>query len=127
MLFVSQNISGRTKRFALRIARLYSWLPKDTLSQVFGKQLLRSGTSVGAHVREARHSRSTAELYSKVSVALQELEETRYWTELLQESGIVKPERLVNLSDEMDQLKAILYSALRTLKEPKAASTRNPV
>jgi len=103
MLFASQDISARTKQFALRIARLYSSLPKDTLSQVFGKQLLRSGTSVGAHVREGRHSRSNAELYSKISVALQELEETRYWTELLQDAGIVKPERLIKLTDEMDQ------------------------
>jgi four helix bundle protein len=124
MLFASQDISVRTKQFALRIARLYSSLPKDTLSQVFGKQLLRSGTSVGAHVREGRHSRSDAELYSKVSVALQELEETRYWTELLQDANIVKPERLMNLKDEMDQLKAILYSAMRKIKGNASSSAR---
>lgn len=127
MLFASQDISVRTKQFALRIARLYSSLPRDTIAQVFGRQLLRSGTSVGAHVREGRHSRSNAELYSKISVALQELEETRYWTELLQEAGIVKPARLVNLTDEMDQLKAILYSAMRTLKPPKPLSARTRV
>jgi len=57
-------------------------LPKDTASQVIGKQLLRSGTSVGAHYREAQRSRSTAEFISKIEVGLQELEETDYWIDL---------------------------------------------
>src|SRR5436309_2442051 len=77
-------------------------------AQVIGKQLLRSGTSVGAHYREGYRARSTAEFVSKFEVALQELDESKYWMELLVEGGIVSPERLAGLKDETDQLIAIL-------------------
>ena len=66
----------RTKRFALRVIRLYIALPKSTEAQVLGKQVLRSGTSVGAHYREAHRARSTAEFVTKLEGGLQELEET---------------------------------------------------
>ncbi len=81
-----QDLKKRTKKFALRIIRLYSSLPKSTEAQVIGKQVLRSGTSVGAHYREACRSRSNAEFISKIEGGLQELEETIYWLELLIES-----------------------------------------
>ncbi|MDQ3753159.1 MAG: four helix bundle protein [Acidobacteriota bacterium] len=83
------DLRVRTKSFALRVIRLYASLPKTTEAQVIGKQVLRSGTSVGAHYREARRARSTAEFISKVEGGLQELEETVYWLELLADSGIV--------------------------------------
>ncbi len=85
------TVLDRTKAFALRIVRLYAALPKTTEAQVIGKQVLRSGTSVGAHVREGKRSRADAEMISKTEGALQELEETGYWLELLADSGIVKP------------------------------------
>lgn len=88
------DLLERTKQFSLRVIRLYSALPETTECRVIGKQILRSGTSVGAHVREGKRSRSKAEMISKTEVALQELEETIYWMELLVESGIVKPRRL---------------------------------
>jgi len=74
----AKDILERTKAFALRIIRLYTALPKSTEAQVIGKQVLRSGTSVGAHVREGKRSRSDAELVSKIEGGLQELEETVY-------------------------------------------------
>jgi len=70
-----KEIGERTKAFALRIIRLYAALPKTTEAQVLGKQILRSGTSVGAHVREGKRSRSDAELISKIEGGLQELED----------------------------------------------------
>ena len=73
---MAQDLRKRTKDFALRIIRLYSSLPSSTVAQVIGKQVLRSGTSVGAHYREAFRSRSDAEFISKIEVGLQELEET---------------------------------------------------
>jgi four helix bundle protein len=79
----ARDLRARTKAFALRIIRLYSSLPKITEAQVLGKQLLRSGTSVGAHYREATRARSPAEFISKIEVGLQELEETVYWLESL--------------------------------------------
>ena len=88
------DLKSRTKDFALRTIRLYSALPKTTVAQVIGRQLLRSGTSVGAHYREAVRGRSNAEFISKLGGGLQELEETLYWLELLTEAGVVGPERL---------------------------------
>ncbi|MDI6738759.1 MAG: four helix bundle protein [Candidatus Edwardsbacteria bacterium] len=111
-----QGIVERTQLFALRIIRLYSSLPKTTEAQVIGKQVLRSGTSVGAQVREGKRSRSDAEMISKTEGALQELEETMYWLELLTESGIVKPELLRDLMKEADELTAILVTSAKTLK-----------
>ena len=113
------EILGRTKQFALRVIRLYSSLPKTTEAQVLGKQILRSGTSVGAQLREAKRSRSNAEMISKTEVALQELEETGYWLELLGDSEIVKPELLVELRKEVDELLAILVTSAKTLKSRK--------
>jgi four helix bundle protein len=84
-----RDLRKRTKLFALRIIKLYASLPKSTEARILGKQVVRSGTSVGAHYREAKRARSTAEFISKVEVALQELDETIYWLELLCESEIV--------------------------------------
>ena len=112
-----QDIGKRTKVFALRVIRLYAALPKTTEAQIVGKQVLRSGTSVGAHVREGKRSRSDAELISKIEGGLQELEETVYWLELLGESGIVKAERLDELMKEADELIAILVTSAKTVKQ----------
>jgi len=78
--------------------------------------MLRSGTSVGAHYRESVRSRSDAEVVSKLEGALQELEETRYWLELLVESGTVKPERPAALMREADELTAILVTCVKKVK-----------
>ena len=107
----------RTRSFALRVVRLYARLPKTVEAQVIGKQLLRSGTSVGAHYREAKRSRLTAEFISKVEGGLQELEETMYWLELLTESGIIKQERLTDICHEADELAAILVASVKTAKK----------
>jgi len=111
------NILDRTKLFALRIIRLYASLPRSTEAQVIGKQVLGSGTSVGAHLREGKRSRSNAEMISKTECALQELEETLYWLELLSDSGIVKTERLSDLKKEADELIAILVASVKTIKK----------
>jgi four helix bundle protein len=83
------DLRTRIKSFALRIIKLYSSLPKTTEAQVIGKQILRSGTSVGANYREGYRSRSDAEFISILGICLKELEETTYWLELLNESNIV--------------------------------------
>lgn len=111
-----RDIGERTKAFALRIIRLYVSLPKTTEAQVIGKQFLKSGTSVGAHVREGKRSRSNAELISKIEGGLQELEETIYWLELLGGAGIVKTELLKDLLGEANELIAILFTSSKTLK-----------
>ena len=104
-----EDLKIRTKRFALRVIRMYAALPKaDTVAQVLGKQVLRSGTSVGANYREASRGRSKAEFISKIGDSLKEIEETAYWLELLVESDIVPPAKMTDLLDETNQLTAIL-------------------
>jgi four helix bundle protein len=110
----------RTKEFALRIIRLYAALPGTTEAQVIGRQALRSGTSVGAHFREGLRARSEAEIISKLQTALQELDETDYWLELLADSDIVPADRLTSLRDETNQLLAILTTCAKRIKARKS-------
>lgn len=110
------DLQHRTKLFALRIIKLFTSLPKSTEAQVIGKQILRSGTSVGAQYREACRSRSNSEFVSKVQSSLQELDETAYWLELLVEARIVQPEKLDSLQKETDELIRIFVSSVRTAK-----------
>jgi four helix bundle protein len=107
----------RTKAFALRIVRMFTALPKTTEAQVLGKQVLRSGTSVGANYREAYRGRSRAEFIAKAGDCLKELEETAYWLELLEEGGIVEAARLKDLRQETDELIAIFVTIIRKAKE----------
>ena len=115
-----EPILERTKRFALRIIRLYGALPSTTEAQVIGKQVLRSGTSVGAQCREGHRSRSKAEFISKLNGALMELEETAYWLELLSEAEIVPSSRLSELRGEADELTAILVTIINNARRGKA-------
>jgi four helix bundle protein len=114
-----RDLRSRTKSFALRVIKVYTSLPNATLAQVLGRQLLRSGTSVGAHYRKAFRSRSTAEFISKIEVGLQELEETKYWLELLVEAKVVPAKRLADLCREAEELTAILTAAVLTAKRRK--------
>ena len=114
-----EDLKTRTKAFALRIIKLYVALPKRTEAQVMGKQVLRSGTSVGAHYRESLRARSNAEVISKIEGGLQELEETQYWLELLAESGTVPEDRLSSLLQETDELTAILVTCVKKVKARK--------
>lgn len=91
-------------------------VPKTTEAQVLGKQILRSGTSVGANYREAHRARSGAEFIAKLGICLQELDETAYWLKLLVEAEIVPAHRLTNLQDECNQLLAILTTITKNTK-----------
>src|SRR5262245_28272406 len=105
------GLRTRTKEFALRVIRLYSALPKTTLAQTLGKQVLRSGTSVGAQYREACRARSTAEFISKVEASVQELDETGYWLELLVDAEILSAQKLAALRGEAEELTAMLVAS----------------
>ena len=110
------DLRVRTKDFALRIIRMFTALPKSTEAQVLGKQVLRSGTSVGANYREAFRARSKAEFIAKAGDSLREIEETAYWLELLVEAGIVPAERLAPLRQETDELIAIFVTIVKKAK-----------
>lgn len=111
------DLRDRTKRFALNIVRMFTSLPKTTEATVLGKQVLRSGTSIGANYREAYRSRSRAEFIAKIGDCLKELEETAYWLELLVESLIVDGMRLTDLRKECNELIAIFVTIVKTSKK----------
>ena len=106
----------RTRQYALRMIKLYSALPRSTEAQVIGKQLLRSGTSAGAHYREAQRSKSDADFVSKMEGGLQELDESAYWLELLEGAGIVPADRIGPLCKETDELIAIFVAIVKRIK-----------
>ncbi len=108
------DLKKRTKGFALRIIRVYTALPKSLEAQVIGKQVLRSGTSVGAHYHEAYRSRSNAEFVSKLGGGLQELEETIYWLDLLIAAEIIPEAKLKDLISEANELIAIFVASINT-------------
>ncbi|MFN2481221.1 MAG: four helix bundle protein, partial [Pyrinomonadaceae bacterium] len=110
------------KSFALRAIKLYASLPKTTEAQVLGKQLLRSGTSVGAHYREACRAKSDADFISKIEGALQELDETSYWFELLIESDIFSAERMGPLCEEANELISVLVTVVKRVKAKSRSS-----
>ena len=111
----SRDLKLRTKEFALRVIRMYSKLPKtDTVAEVLGKQVLRSGTSVGANYREASRGRSKAEFISKLGVAEEEADESELWIELAMEHKLIPPRRLAPLHKEAGELTAILAASRKT-------------
>jgi len=107
----------RTKKFAIRVIRLVSKLPKNNAARVIGGQLLRSATSIGANYREAARSSTKKHFTSILSISLREADETLYWLELLAESEIIKPELLVDLLDECNQLVAILAASVKESRQ----------
>ena len=110
-------LQERTKQFALRIIKLYQALPKTGEAQVIGRQILRSGTSVAANYRAACRSRSDNEFYSKISIVVEEADETQFWMELLVESGIIPAVRLSDLMNEGEEILKIMSSSRRTCKQ----------
>lgn len=115
------DLKGRTKTFALKIIELYGSLPNNGACSVLGKQVLRSGTSVGANYHEAYRARSTAEFLAKMGDCRKELDETAYWLELLDEGQLIPKENLTFLLDETNQLLAIFTAIIKKKKLTQAA------
>ena len=116
---VNENLKIRTRNFAVRIIKLFAALPKTTEAQVLGKQILRCGTSVGAQYRESQHAKSDADFISKIEGSLQELEETSYWLELLDEIGIFDSNKLEPMRQETRELTAIFVTIAKKVKARK--------
>ena len=114
---VNKDLRARTKQYSLRVIRMFTSLPNTSVAQVLGKQVLRSATSVGAHYREGHRARSNAEFISKLEVALQELDESAYWLELLVEGEVFPAEKLADLIQETEELIAIFVTCVKKAKE----------
>lgn len=110
----SDELQLRTMRFAVRIVRLCRALQRNAEGRVIRNQLLRCGTSVAANYRAVCRARSKAEFVSKLSVVVEETDETLFWFQLLVEAEIVKRERLAELISEADELVRIFAAARRT-------------
>src|SRR5215208_3731908 len=114
---LSDEFRGRTKAYAAGVIRLYVKLPKTREElRVLGKQLLRSGTSVAAHIREASRARSDAEFCSKLEGALQEADESQLWLELLRDDCGIQSELLDRLHGEAGELVAIFVTMVNRTK-----------
>ena len=113
---MSRDLKHRTKEFVISIIRLYTTLPPTVEAQVVGKQLLRSGTSVGAHYRESQYAKSDPDFISKIQSGLQELEETAYWLELLVEMNLYSLEKLQQIQKETSELIAIFVTIAKKVK-----------
>jgi four helix bundle protein len=111
-----EQFKRRTKDLALRVMKLINSLPQTTTAQVIGKQLLRSGTSVGANYRAACRAKSTADILHKLAIVEEEADETLYWLELLIEGEIVPESKLKNLITETNEITAMIVSSIKTLK-----------
>jgi four helix bundle protein len=117
-----QEFKKRTKELALRIIKLVSSLPQNTVSEVIGKQLIRSGTSVGANYRSACRARSTADLIAKLRIVEEEADECLYWMELIVEAKLVDATNLKSIMLETNEILAMTVASIKTLmaKNPTA-------
>ena len=116
-IVVNENdLKKRTKQFGLKVIQLVESLPGGQTARTIGKQLLRSGMSVGANYRAACRGRSKADFIAKAGISLEEADECLYWMELLQEAGIVPIEKMKDLMKEADELVAIFTASIKTAK-----------
>ncbi len=108
-------IKDKSYAFALRIVKHFKFL-KDSGEYIMGKQLLRSGTAIGALVREAEHAESKADFIHKLAIAQKEANETEYWIELLYESEFLNSKQYVSISSDIDEINKLLASIIITAK-----------
>ncbi len=109
-----RDIHKRAFSFACRIVKLYQFLAKQKgVGEVLGRQVLRSGTSIGANLEEAMAGQSKADFVSKCNIALKEARETHYWLRLFKENKVVSAERLSELTKESNELIAILTTIVK--------------
>ena len=112
----ARELQDRTKKFALRIIRAFSRLPKTEEARVLGRQFLRSGTSVAANYRAACRARSAADFISKISVVVEEADETLFWLELVVEANLVRAKIVESLRVECEELLKIFSASLAPAK-----------
>lgn len=111
-----EEMLDRTMSFSIRVVKLVSSLPAGKISDVLGKQLLKSGTSIGANYREALRASSRRHFITTMEIAEREAAETLYWLDVLAAATLIKPERLLLIRNECNQLVSILTATSRTTK-----------
>ena len=113
----TEEMKWRTKRFGLRVMKLTDALPDTHGGKTIARQILRSGTSVGANYRSAVRARSKKEFISKLGVSLEECDESAYWLELIVEGELLPANKVSDLQKESDELCRILYTTIQSTKD----------
>ena len=117
-------IAEKSKMFALRIIKLYRYLCEDKKEYILSKQLLRSGTSIGANVKEAIRGQSKPDFYAKMNISLKEASETEYWLELLHESDYIDDNEFESIYSDCQEIVKILVSITKTQKTQAKGNER---
>jgi four helix bundle protein len=120
-----QAFKSRTKKLAINVIRIVESLPSNRTADVIGRQLIRSGTSVGANYRTACRGRSIADVIAKLRIVEEEADESVYWMELLIESGMLPQAQLSELLRETDEIIAMTVASIRTLQKRNRVSSLN--
>ena len=115
-------LAKKTIDFAVKIINFYKYLCDEKREYVIAKQILKSGTSIGANVRESRNAQSKADFINKLNIALKEADETQYWLEIMEKSNIINIELFGKLNKDVNEIISILVSTLKTLKKKMARS-----
>ncbi len=110
-------IQQKSRDFAIRIVNCYKFLSEQKHESVMSKQLLRSGTSIGANTRESKNAQSRMDFLNKLNVALKEADETEYWLDLLHESNYLDDKQFTSLQSDCKELIAILVTIIKKLKD----------
>ncbi len=111
-----RTFKNRTRLFALEIIRLVESLPRSKVGDVLGRQLLRSGTSVGANYRAACRGKSASDVVAKLGIVEEEADESIYWLELLVDGGITEPNRIDAIKQEANELLAMTVASIKTMR-----------
>lgn len=115
-----KTFKTRTKKLAVTIIKEVEKLPRSLATDVIGKQLIRSGTSIGANYRAACRAKSPADMINKLKIVEEESDETQYWLELLVEAGLVSQSQATNVYKETDEILAMTVASLKTLRSRKS-------
>ena len=115
-----KTFKDRTKKLAVAIIKQMDKLPNSRAADVVARQVIRSGSSVGANYRAACRAKSTPDMINKMKIVEEEADETQYWLEILVEAGISPKEQIADLHKETDEILAITVASLKTLRNRKS-------
>jgi four helix bundle protein len=113
---MQEQLKLRTKQIGLEVIKLIDELPSKPSAWAIAKQIVRSSTSVGANYRAACRAKSTADFINKLKIIEEETDETQYWLEILEESGLVQSDRIEFIKKEVNEILSIVVSSIKTLK-----------
>jgi len=115
-----KTFKDRTKKLAVAIIKQVEKLPRSLAADVIGKQVIRSGTSIGANYRAACRAKSTPDMINKMKIVEEESDETQYWLELLVEAGLAPKDQIASLYKETDEILAMTVASIKTLRNRKS-------